>query len=191
MRMFGVIGSMVFGVMFAGIAGAAEIEEPAPPVSEAASAAAVPALEVTFPVQEPVAEVEAPVEIAAPVVAAKPAGPLSAGDVRNAVSAYVERDMKLKGGFFLIYDAKYKRVWKLYEPRIGDTIRLLDKSTGVACVIATSGKSSTSRVLDVDLFVSRSDEGEPVVSEIRVHKSDNRERYYFDDDNKIHLGRRK
>ena len=187
---------LVAAFSIAATAGAQDFGEPEPPapaVSDAPAldpAAAAPTDESVTPAEK-ASEAETPAKTSEPAVDPKAPAPLDAETLRKVISSYIENDMKLKGGFFLVYDAKYKRVWKLHEPKIADQVRILDDSTGVACVIATSGKGATGQTLDVDVFVSRSDAGEPAVSEIRIHKSGNRERYWYDADNEIQTGRRK
>jgi hypothetical protein len=128
-----------------------------------------------------VIETQAP----APAAEAAPAGGLDAGRVKDAVNAYLDKDMKLKGGEFLLYDAADKKVVRLTKPVLQDSVRSQDANTSEVCVDMTSGKGKQKKTLDVDFFVVKDASGNLEVSDIKIHKVGKKERYIYDESNQV------
>ena len=123
------------------------------------------------------------IETHAPAAAA-PAN-LDAALVKGVVGEYIEKDSRLKGGEFLVYDPTDKKIWKLKSPKAHEDVRNQDVNVAVVCVDMTSGKGSDKKILDVDFFVVKSASGNAEVSDIKIHKVGKKEHYIYDENNQI------
>lgn len=100
--------------------------------------------------------------------------------VADAINDYVKTDTKLKGGFFLVYDAKAKApllltLTKVHEERlakVGDNLYF-------AC---SDFREDGGKMYDLDFFME-ADHGELYVTEVMIHKEDDKPRYaWFEKD---------
>lgn len=109
------------------------------------------------------------------------AEPVSAENVRKAIRSYVEDDSRLKGGHFLLYDAKNKQVLKLGFVRVHDRIGHIKKEDAhFACAdFKVAGRKTT---YDIDFWMKKDDQGQLKVYKILVHKKNGRPRFIYKDD---------
>ncbi|MEN3046991.1 MAG: hypothetical protein ABDH49_08485 [Candidatus Hydrothermales bacterium] len=54
-------------------------------------------------------------------------------DVRKAITDYINKDIKLKGGYFLIWDKEIKQVWRLNFKELHKEVRVLSDGTYFMC----------------------------------------------------------
>lgn len=94
--------------------------------------------------------------------------------IAKAIKDYVEKEVKLKGGYFLVYDQTAKKPLVLTLDRVHDD-RLCKVSERV-CFACADFKTSENKVYDLDVFMKHSESGFEV-TEISVHKEDGKARY--------------
>ncbi len=92
----------------------------------------------------------------------------------KAIQDYVEKEVKLKGGYFLIYDQAARKPLVLSLDHVHDD-RLSRVSEGVYFACADF-KTPENRVYDLDIFMKQAESGLEV-TEISVHKEDGKARY--------------
>ncbi len=100
---------------------------------------------------------------------------ISKDDIADAVARYVEEDAALKGGYFLVFDAKagvplaltMEKVHRERLSRVGPDVYFV-----CADFAATNGK-----VYDLDIFMEGPDADHLVVTEVTVHKEEGQPRY--------------
>ena len=98
----------------------------------------------------------------------------------QAISGYVQKETKLKGGYFLVYDRAAKSPLVLTLERVHDE-RLATVSKGVYFACADF-KDPDNRVYDLDIFMKQGESGLKV-TEISIHKEDGAVRYnWFEKD---------
>ena len=98
----------------------------------------------------------------------------------QAISGYVQKETKLKGGYFLVYDQAAKRPLVLTLDRVHEE-RLATVSGGIYFACADF-KDPDNRVYDLDIFMKQGDSGLKV-TEISIHKEDGAARYnWFEKD---------
>lgn len=91
-----------------------------------------------------------------------------------AITEYVERDAKLKGGFFLVYDTVDKKPLQLQLVKVHkDKLATLGDGLYFAC---TDMKAANGTVYDFDFFMQQTDEGIET-TEVTVHKKSGKPRY--------------
>lgn len=92
------------------------------------------------------------------------------------VMQYVEEESKLKGGPFLVYDAKSKKPLVLTLDKVHkDKLSKVAEGTYFAC---SDFKSEDGKTYDLDFFMKESDSGLQV-TEITVHKENGKARYVW------------
>ncbi len=92
----------------------------------------------------------------------------------KAIKGYVEKEAKLKGGYFLVYDQAARKPLALTLDRVHDD-RLSRVSEGVYFACADF-RTPENQVYDLDIFMKQSGSGLEV-TEIAVHKEDGKARY--------------
>jgi hypothetical protein len=92
----------------------------------------------------------------------------------EAITAYIERDSKLKGGYFLVYDQVDKKPLELKLVKV-HTDKLASLGDGVyfAC---TDMKASDGTLYDLDFFMKQDDHG-ITTTEVAIHKKSGKARY--------------
>ncbi len=106
---------------------------------------------------------------------AKPAEkPMTLDELADAITAYIVQDTKLKGGYFLVYDAEEKRPLTLKLDHVHKE-RLASLGGGVyfAC---TDMKTDDGMVYDLDFFMKQTPRG-PETTEVSIHKKAGKPRY--------------
>lgn len=100
---------------------------------------------------------------------------LTIDDLSSAIETYIEKETKLKGGYFLIYDAKAKKPLALTLDRVHKE-RLSNIGSGVYFACADF-KTSNGKVYDLDVFMKGSSKDNLKVTDISVHKEAGKPRY--------------
>jgi len=94
-----------------------------------------------------------------------------AANVRKAIADYIQRDAKLKGGFFL-FDPKLKRVVGLNIDHVHDGVTRTPDGQVFACV---DMRSVRGQLYDVDVYLEKTERGlKP--SKLIIHKVDGEKR---------------
>ena len=95
-------------------------------------------------------------------------------ELAEAIVAYIGQDSKLKGGYFLVYDAEEKKPLALKLDKVHKE-RLAGLGGGVyfAC---TDMKTDAGMVYDLDFFMKRTAHGIET-TEVSVHKKAGKPRY--------------
>ena len=101
-------------------------------------------------------------------------GVLTKEALAEAITHYVTKDAKLKGGYFLVYDAEQKEALVLTLDKVHKE-RLAHIGGGVYFACADF-KAAHGRLYDLDIFMKQTDTGLKV-TQILVHKQDGRIRY--------------
>jgi flagellar basal body-associated protein FliL len=102
--------------------------------------------------------------------------------VKGAVLTYIEKDVTLKGGEFLIYDALkgQKKVLRLKNPQIKDAPVAQDADTSVQSVEMVPVKGEKT-VTTVDFQVKKGASGALDVASIVIRKVGKKERFIYDE----------
>ena len=100
---------------------------------------------------------------------------LTIDDLSLAIETYIEKETKLKGGYFLIYDAKAKKPLALTLDRVHKE-RLSNIGGGVYFACADF-KTSNGKVYYLDVFMEGSSKDNLKVTDISVHKEAGKPRY--------------
>jgi hypothetical protein len=100
--------------------------------------------------------------------------PLTTEAVAQAIEAYVERDTRLKGGYFLVYDPKVQQPLALRLTKVHRD-RLSHIGEGVYFVCADF-ETPDGVVYDLDFFTKATPSGLEV-TEVTIHKEEGRPRY--------------
>ena len=111
------------------------------------------------------------------------AGPqLTLDQLADAITAYIERDSKLKGGYFLAYDAEEKKPLVLTLESVHKE-RLASLGDGIyfAC---TDMKSTAGTIYDLDFFMKRI-AGGIETTEVAIHKKAGKARYGWKEENGV------
>ena len=94
--------------------------------------------------------------------------------LEEAITRYIQRDSKLKGGYFLIYDAGEKKPLVLQLEKVHkERLSTLGGGLYFAC---TDMKSSDGTVYDLDFFMKRIGPGIET-TEVAIHKKAGKPRY--------------
>jgi len=112
--------------------------------------------------------------------------------VRNGINDYIKKDTALKGGYFLVYDAKEKKVWALKLSKVHDWISRIKKEDAYftcsdfeefcdKCMLGKDHKIADHRKLDLDFWMKKTDGGWDV-SKVLIHKVDGKERHTYKND---------
>lgn len=91
--------------------------------------------------------------------------------VRKAISDYVQRDIKLKGGFFL-YDPELKRVVGFGLDHVHEGVTRTPDGQFFACV---DMRSVRGQLYDVDVYLQKTEQGLKPIKLI-IHKVDGEKR---------------
>jgi hypothetical protein len=105
---------------------------------------------------------------------AKAADTMTLDELAEAITLYVERDAKLKGGWFLVYDAVDKKPLMLKLDKVHKE-KLASLGGGVYFACADL-KSDGGVVYDLDFFMKRGASGIET-TEVSVHKKAGQPRY--------------
>lgn len=102
--------------------------------------------------------------------------------LEQAITTYIQKDSKLKGGFFLLYDDVDKKPLQLELQKVHkDKLATIGEGVYFAC---TDMKASDGTVYDLDFFMQQTDHGVET-TEIIVHKKSGKPRYAWKEDNGI------
>lgn len=112
-----------------------------------------------------------------------PAPAFTVDDMAAAITRYVTADAKLKGGYFLVYDAKGRVALQLTLEKVHRE-RLSQIGDGVVFVCADF-KGADGKVYDLDFFMKGPDKDHLSVTEITVHKQDGVARYTWSEEGGI------
>jgi hypothetical protein len=97
-------------------------------------------------------------------------------DVRQAIMDYINRDTALKGGYFLIWDDKEGKVWKLRFSKLHDKVRVIEGETYFMCTDFSSEKDT----LDIDFWLEEDILGNLKVTKIKIHKVNKKPRFTYE-----------
>lgn len=111
------------------------------------------------------------------------AGALTVEELAEAIEEFIEEDMDLKGGWFLVYDAADKQVLQLTLAKIHtDKLAHLGNDIYFAC---TDMRAADEVVYDLDFFMERREDGSLAAHEISVHKKAGKARYGWQEEKGI------
>lgn len=100
--------------------------------------------------------------------------PVSAETLAEAISAYIQNDSALKGGYFSIYDAAAGKPLLLTLDRVHrDRLSRVAEGLYFAC---SDFKTPEGKTYDLDFFMRNTDRGLQV-TEITIHKEEGKARY--------------
>ena len=103
-------------------------------------------------------------------------------ELADAITLYIEQDSKLKGGYFLVYDAEEKKPLALKLDKVHrDRLSGLGGGVYFAC---TDMKSDGGVVYDLDFFMKQTPRGIET-TEVSVHKKAGKPRYGWKEDNGV------
>jgi hypothetical protein len=109
-------------------------------------------------------------------------GTLTLDELAEAITGYVQHDAKLKGGYFLVYDAIDKKPLALVLEKVHkDRLSTLGDGVYFAC---TDMKSSDGTVYDLDFFMKKTDHGIET-TEVDIHKKSGVARYGWKEENGV------
>ncbi len=99
---------------------------------------------------------------------------LSVDTLTAGITDYVKQDAKLKGGYFLVYDAKTKAPLALTLVKVHkDRLSKIAEGLYFAC---SDFKDTNGRLYDLDFFMKQTASGLQV-TEITIHKEAGKPRY--------------
>ncbi|MFH1379588.1 MAG: TlpA disulfide reductase family protein [bacterium] len=102
---------------------------------------------------------------------------ITAAYVRTSIEAYIKEEIKLKGGFFLQYDEKEDKTWKLLFDNVNQRVRRLQGNVYAAGVdFKTSGDDPDH--VNLDFYMKRTgNKLEP--QQVKIHIVNGKERYKY------------
>lgn len=102
-------------------------------------------------------------------------------ELADAIEDYVEKDAALKGGYFLVYDAKAGKPLALKLQKVHkERLSSVGHDVYFACA---DFETPEGKVYDLDIFMKGPNKNHLVVTEISVHKEAGVERYtWFEQD---------
>jgi hypothetical protein len=110
----------------------------------------------------------------------KASGEMTVDALEQAIITYITKDSKLKGGFFLIYDAVDKKPLQLELQKVHkDKLATVRDGVYFAC---TDMKASDGTLYDLDFFMQQTDHGIET-TEVSVHKKAGTPRYGWKEEN--------
>jgi len=113
---------------------------------------------------------------------AEAAETMTLDELADAITEYIEQDSKLKGGYFLVYDAEEKKPLMLRLEKVHkDRLSSLGGGVYFAC---TDMKSSGGAVYDLDFFMKRTGD-EIETTEVAIHKKAGKARYGWKEENGV------
>jgi hypothetical protein len=99
---------------------------------------------------------------------------ISLDSLAEAIARYIEHDSKLKGGYFLVYDAEEKKPLALQLQKVHrERLATLGGGVYFAC---TDMKATDGTVYDLDFFTKQTEQGLET-TEIAIHKKSGKPRY--------------
>ncbi len=102
------------------------------------------------------------------------AGAVTKEVMAEAIKSYIQNDVTMKGGYFLVYDAKANTPLALTLEKVHrDRLSKVSEGLYFAC---TDFKASDGKMYDLDFFMKATDKGLQV-SEIMIHKEAGTPRY--------------
>lgn len=107
--------------------------------------------------------------------------------VKEAILDYIHWDTKLKGGYFLIWDDKEQRVWKLDFPELHKKVMVLEDKTYFMCTDFNAKEkqpdgSVKTATLDIDFWLEKGGDGKLKVSMAKIHKVGGVPRFKYEED---------
>ncbi len=107
---------------------------------------------------------------------------MSLDELADAITGYIEHDAKLKGGWFLVYDAVDKKPLMLQLDKVHrDHLSSLGEGVYFAC---SDMKSSDGALYDLDFFMKKNEHGIET-TEVAIHKKAGKARYDWKEENGI------
>ncbi|MEW5946091.1 MAG: hypothetical protein AB1742_07830 [bacterium] len=99
---------------------------------------------------------------------------LTAKDIAKAIKSYVEKDSKIKGGLFVVYDAGDRKPLALTLKKVHE--ERLSRVSGDTYFACADFVTPDGVVYDLDVFMQKGGHGIEA-TEVRVHKKEGKERY--------------
>ena len=108
--------------------------------------------------------------------------PMTLDQLADAITLYIEQDTKLKGGYFLVYDAEEKKPLVLKLDKVHRE-RLAGLGGGVyfAC---TDMKADDGVLYDLDFFMKQTP-GRMETTDVSIHKKAGKPRYGWKEENGV------
>ncbi len=108
-------------------------------------------------------------------VKAAPKKPVTIAELAESIEAYVNGEVELKGGCFLVYDGENEEPLTLQLKKIHkDKLAKIEDQVYFACA---DFETPEGKVYDLDIFMKGASKGELKVTEITVHKESGERRY--------------
>jgi len=104
----------------------------------------------------------------------KVAGIISMEELVEAIEVYVNQDMELRGGYFMVYDQKVKKPLALKLDRVHKEIGTIGNNIYFACAYF---KTTEGKLYDLDFFMKGTEKNNLRMTEITVHKEAGKPRY--------------
>lgn len=105
-------------------------------------------------------------------------GKITKDALAHAITEYVDKDSKLHGGYFLVYDSKDKKSLALKLLKVHkDRLSQIGTTTFFACA---DFKNTNGTVYDLDVFMKGDVADDLKVTEISVHKKSGKSRYTWE-----------
>lgn len=107
--------------------------------------------------------------------------------VKEAILDYIRWDTKLKGGYFLIWDDKEQKVWKLDFSELHKKVMVLEDKTYFMCTDFKAKEkqpdgSVKTATLDIDFWLEKGGDGKLKVSRAKIHKVGGVPRFEYEGD---------
>ncbi len=99
-------------------------------------------------------------------------------NVKKAMDRYINEDIGLKGGYFLIYDPQAKKVLQLNFEGLHEKVKLIkEEKAYYACADFRSLDGAI--LYDIDFWVEKGSYGKLKVKKIIIHKENGKERFSY------------
>ena len=118
-----------------------------------------------------------------PEAKAAPKKPVTIAELAEAIEGYVNDEIELKGGCFLVYDGENEEPLALQLKKIHkDKLAKIEDRVYFACA---DFETPEGKVYDLDIFMEGASKGELKVTEITVHKESGERRYTWHEEDGI------
>jgi hypothetical protein len=104
-------------------------------------------------------------------------------DLAKEIKKYVDKDTKLKGGYFMVYDNKANKTLLLKLKKIHkDKLAKVSRDTYFACADFEDPKG---KIYDIDIFMQDKHRDHMTVTEVSIHKEAGKPRYTWHEKNGV------
>lgn len=110
-----------------------------------------------------------------------------AEEIQSAITDYINKDQKLKNGYFYIRDEKIEHDWKLTFSKL-HPVRIIERGGEkiyFACSNFEVEGTDEHDIVDVDFWMKPNESGDLEPYKIRIHKVDGEERFVYKNDKPV------